>query len=356
MKAQVTKLALLPVVLAVSFVGGFALAQSGGPTVGTQTFTHEDVVTHTVPTVTETVTVAPQPGVVLGARPLGGAQAGSPGHGLTDAAERDRIEGLIDRKFGMERIYYNWGSDWPNAYAFESASGGRVSLISFNSGGYTWAQVAAGNGDAWLRLRYRKLKTHPELASAILSYHHEPESDVAAKGPASDFVAAFRHVVTVARQEGVGNKWALTLMDFTINSGRPVEPWYPGDAYVDFIGFDIYGASVNTPTAADCDATGWESFYETTIKPYNWALSKGKPMIIPELGQREDPDNSQRKAGWIKAMRVDLKARFPNIVAFTWAHSDFGGPCAYPYAWWIDTSSQALAAFAAMANDSYFGG
>ena len=55
-------------------------------------------------------------------------------------------------------------------------------------------------------------------------------------------------------------------------------------------------------------------------------------------------------------MSVDLKTRFPDIVAIAWAHSDFEGICPYSSTWWIDTSPQALAAFKAIAADPYFQG
>jgi hypothetical protein len=306
-------------------------------------------------TITTTVPTA-EPGVILGARVLGGSQPDQPAHGVTDAAERARIEGLLGRKFGLERIYYSWWQDWPTRYAFRTARAGRIPLVSFNSGAYTWRQIADGAGDAWLRGRYRKLKAHPELRAAILIFQSEPEGDQAQKGTPSDYVAAFRHVVRVAREEHLLNRWANTLQDYTINADKPVEVWWPGDDYVDYAGWDIYGARVNTPTVSHCSAAGWQSFYDAAIKPYNFSLAHGKPMIIPELGQREDPDNPQRKANWLNAMRFELKKRFQNIVAISWAHSDFGGICPYASTWWIDTSPQSLAAFAAMAADPYFQG
>jgi hypothetical protein len=307
-------------------------------------------------TVVATTSKTSGPGVILGARILGGAQPDQPAHGRTDEAERARIEGLIGRKFALERIYYSWLESWPTKHAFRTAKEGRIPLISFNSRGYTWRQIADGEGDAWLRERYRKIEAHPELASAILIFDSEPEGDSATKGGPADYVAAFRHVVLVAREEQLPNRWANTLQAYTINSNKGAQKWWPGNDYVDYAGWDIYGAHVNTPTVSDCSAAGWRSFRDEAAKPYEFALAHGKPMIIPELGQREDPDDPERKARWLGAMRHDLKTLFPNIVAISWAHSDFEGICPYALTWWIDTSPRALAAFAAMAADPYFQG
>jgi hypothetical protein len=334
---------------------GFALARDAG---GEATAPPQGSVTATPgkPTSTVATTTSTGPGVILGARILGGAQPDQPEHGRTDGAERARIEGLLGRKFGLERIYYSWWEDWPTGHAFRTAKAGRIPLISFNSGGYTWRQIANGEGDSWLRQRYEKIEAHPELASAILIFDSEPEGDSTTKGGPSDYVAAFRHVVLVARDEQLPNRWANTLQAYTINSHKGPQTWWPGNRYVDYAGWDIYGARVNTPTVSDCSAAGWRSFRDEAAKPYEFALAHGKPMIIPELGQREDPSDPGRKARWLNAMRYDLKTRFPNIVAISWAHSDFEGICPYASTWWIDTSPRALAAFADMAADPYFQG
>jgi hypothetical protein len=307
-------------------------------------------------TVASTTPKISGPGVILGARVLGGVQPDQPAHGRTDGAERARIEGLVGREFALERIYYSWWDDWPTGHAFRTAKAGRIPLISFNSRGYTWPQIANGEGDSWLRQRYEKIRAHPELQSAILIFDSEPEGESETKGGPSDYVAAFRHVVLVAREEQLPNRWANTLQAYTINSQKGAQKWWPGNDYVDYAGWDIYGARVNTPTASDCSAAGWRSFSDEAAEPYAFAVAHGKPMIVPELGQREDPDDPGRKAAWVTAMRQDLKTRFPNIVAISWAHSDFEGICPYASTWWIDTSPQALAAFAAMAADPYFQG
>jgi hypothetical protein len=352
---------IIPIAIAASLLAvgglGFAVARDVGDEPAAPTPAVKAAVPQGEPSSSAAPTVdAAKHRVILGARVLGGTQPDHPEHARTDAAERARIEALLGRKLALERIYYAWWQDWPTTYAFRTAKAGRIPLISFNSGAYTWRQVANGEGDAWLRLRYEKIKAHPELRQALLIFESEPEGDRSAKGVPSEYVAAWRHVVEVARAERLPNPWAITLQAYTINTGKDVRVWWPGDGYVDYVGWDIYGGQVNTPTVSACSADGWRSFRSEAIKPYEFAVAHGKPMIIPELGQREDPNDPWRKARWLNAMRADLKNRFPNVVAISWAHSDFGGICPYASTWWIDTSPQALAAFAAMGADPYFRG
>ena len=56
------------------------------------------------------------------------------------------------------------------------------------------------------------------------------------------YVRAYRHIVDLMRQEGVTNVafvWHSYL--FTPYKNFPVESWYPGDDYVDWVGISLFG-------------------------------------------------------------------------------------------------------------------
>jgi hypothetical protein len=312
------------------------------------------------PTPTETVTEPAtlpnesEPHVLLGARALGGFQPGGPGNALTDAAEFEHIERLIGHKLAAERFYYQWDDAWPTQAAYHAVAEGRIPVISFGQGPWTWPQIAAGMGDVQLRARFRELKSAGGLfLDAILGFMNEPESKAGKLGTPAQYRAAFRHVVTVARQLGLPNKWTTFLQNYTWRARNPND-WWPGDAYADYLGVQGYGSNPNTPTAEDCNANQWRSFADTFKAPYDFAVAHGKPMLIGEWGQREDLAHPYRKAQWFKDARAAMKSSMTQIRVLLYYHSDGRGPCAYPDTWWADTSPQALQAFASMANDPYF--
>jgi hypothetical protein len=293
-----------------------------------------------------------QANVKLGATIRGGPQVGSPNHGLTKAAERARVEQMLGRKLAVERIFVPGGGMFPSSYALDSARGGRIPLLSFAAPDtMTWRRVANGGWDSELRDRFRKLvANYPLMLRAILIYETEPDVLVQQyKGTPRAYRAAYRHIHSLAQKVGVTNRWATAISGYTWwpQSGR-----HPGDYYLDFVtyvGADIYGSQVTT-----CDTSYWSAFRTKTARAYRWIVAKGKKMIIPELGQRENMNDPYAKARWLVGMRAMVKTEFPEIAIITWSHSDFGGPCSYPRTWWIDTSSRSLSAFRAMALDPYF--
>ena len=289
--------------------------------------------------------------VQLGAAIRGGHQAGSPDHGLTKAAERARVERMLGRKLAVERIF-SGSKSFPSDYVLGTARDGRIPLLSFAAPrSVTWRQVANGAWDSKFRASFRKLvANYPLMSRAILIYENEP--DIVAqqhKGRPKAFRAAYRHVHALAKKVGVTNRWATALSAYTWTreSGRHPADWYL--PFVRFVGADMYGSEV-----VGCGTRYWSAFRTRVARPYSWIVARGKKMIIPELGQREDVNDPFAKQRWLEGMRVMVKTEFPRIAIITWSHSDFGGPCSYPRSWWIDTSSRALSAFREMALDPYF--
>ena len=290
--------------------------------------------------------------VKLGAAIRGGHQAGSPDHGVTRAAERARVERMLGRKLAVERIFVPGGERFPSDYVLDTARDGRIPLLSFAAPrSMTWRQVANGAWDSEFRTSFRRVvANYPLMSRAILIYDNEPDVvNQRHKGKPRAYRAAYRHVHALAKKVGITNRWATAISGYTWTreSGRHPADWYLG--FVTFVGVDFYGSEV-----VGCGTRFWSAFRPRAARPYRWITARGKKMIIPELGQREDVSDPFAKQRWIDGMRVMLKTVFPRITIITWSHSDFGGPCSYPRAWWIDSSPRALSAFRQMALDPYF--
>lgn len=304
-----------------------------------------------------TRTEEPEPAVLWGARCLGGPQSGSRHHGLIDAAEMGRIEGLLGRRFAAERFYWQLGQRWPSRASMDSVALGRIPVISFGPSAFTWRQIADGAADTELRANYRALRSAGGLfAHAIIGFQNEPESKTREKGTPADYRSGYRHCVELARAEGLPNTWTTFLQEYSWRARSP-DDWWPGDDVCDYLGVQGYGSPAPTPTAQDCrdNVRSWRSFRSVFEAPHAFAVVHGKPMLLGEWGQREDrltPD-PERKARWFRAARSAMKD-LPAIAVACYYHSDGRGRCAYPDTWWIDSSPQAASAFAVMGRDPYF--
>ena len=142
---------------------------------------------------------------------------------------------------------------------------GRVPTFSFKNGPYTFAQVAAGVADAdWITTcTFIKTLTGP----IFLSYFHEvenPMNNAATPTDQASYRAAYRHIIDVARAQGVTNvAWSAPLyMSLFTWQTRDFKLWHPewsGTAwltnadgtrqkYLDILGIDYYNPYVDNPT------------------------------------------------------------------------------------------------------------
>jgi hypothetical protein len=124
--------------------------------------------------------------------------------------------------------------------------------------------IAAGYGDAVLRLGHEFDGTW------------EPWS---ARKNEQAYINAFRHVRNIFKQESAAFRYEWTGMH---------GPWrahakaaYPGNAYVDIIGLDIYYRD-----QAEITTRQWEDEYRATLIAHrDFAISMGKPVSYPEWGR-----------------------------------------------------------------------
>jgi hypothetical protein len=142
------------------------------------------------------------------------------------------------------------------------------------------------------------------------SEHRAPPSEPDA------FIRAWRQIVTAMRSvPGQHFKFVWTVF---MDSAAVVECW-PGSAYVDYIGTDIFdwyggpkGTYPHTASGALDHANKWQQILTSEPGGLNWmaAFSKatGKPVIIPEwgldfhtFGGQDDPQFITNMLAWMKA-------------------------------------------------------
>lgn len=121
-------------------------------------------------------------------------------------------------------------------------------MITVHAGGASWRQVAnaAPGSDLYADIVRWAQTIKARGGRVMVAYNHEPEAAAGGyRGTASEFIAAWRRVVTIFNQQGASNvEWTLqmTAYAFRVSSGdsRHISRWYPGDAYVDNVGADAY--------------------------------------------------------------------------------------------------------------------
>ncbi len=103
---------------------------------------------------------------------------------------------------------------------------------------------------------------------------------------AERFRDAYRHIITLFRNEGVNNATWVFHVNY---SPSPEEEWnnmlyyYPGDAYIDWLGVSIYGPLYNNQEWSYSFSDVWNY-----VKPKLQSLSTTKPIAILEFGAGND--------------------------------------------------------------------
>jgi len=288
------------------------------------------------------------PTVLFGARPEPGTQQGT-----------TTLEGKIGRRLAAVRVYYNWDSPFPDTDVTWFRNNGYALLLSVKSErrNHTfveWRDIAnAQPGSAlhndivtWAN-RIKSLGTH-----VYFTFNHEPETSLNSSGQGAEFIAAWRKVVTVFRGQGVTNAdylWIMTAYSFKARDRRRAVDWYPGEAYIDYMGADAY----NWYNCRPGTSNPWNSL-EQLLNPMR-LFAQGKTikgLMVPEWASTEDSAQPGRKAQWFADARALFKK--PGWEGFK-AVLYYNKSSKYPNCrWFVDSSQASLTAFSAMANDVYY--
>ncbi len=142
-------------------------------------------------------------------------------------------------------LYYSgWGESFQSSFAATARSHGAELLIDLDpTGRQTLAQIARGAGDAWLRGYASQVAAYGY--PVVIAWAHEMNGTWYPWGyghqSPSTYVAAWRHVVQLFRDEGASNvTWLWTVNDTSTPHSPPLRPWWPGRQWVNWVGIDGY--------------------------------------------------------------------------------------------------------------------
>jgi hypothetical protein len=284
------------------------------------------------PPSTTASTVAPTGGAP--AVPTDGAYLGAWLHpvsattGSAFAVEQQAIPtvtAVTGRPLGILHIYSNWTQPAPVADLDAVAAAGSIPLLDWGCG-TDGPAIAAGADDQLITAYAQALKTFGKPVFLRWCWEMNLVAAHPDEGGPSGFVAAWIHIWDIFHQQGVSN---VSFVWCPGVSGADPTPYYPGDQYVDWIGFDGY------------DRTGSTTFTELFGGSYIQWVGHGKPMMVAETGSR-----GPNQAAYLESIGTGMPAlpAFKAVVYF-----DASGPAAD----WALVGG-GLTAFGALARQPYF--
>jgi hypothetical protein len=290
--ATLAAIALL--LVAVAPRGATAQAATGGIPSDTTTTT-----TTTVPPVSGPPAV-PTTGAYLGAF---AAPHQSESQAQSDIRQElsqiGNFDGVLGRPLGIVHVYQNWRSPVRDSSLAAFASTGATPIVDWTC--TSDASIINGSQDSLITNYAGSLKSYGQ--PIFLRWFWEmnlvglprTSSCLGTLGSAG-YVQAFQHIVSIFRQVGATNVafvWCPSISGSTFGSA-----YYPGDQFVDWIGWDGYDRKQ--------DPTILQSQF---LPFYNHWLPNGKPMMIGETGATID------QATYVANLAATIPSQFPGVKA-----------------------------------------
>lgn len=292
--------------------------------------------------------LAPSCGALWGVYTLQGADAS---RSVID------LESKVGRQFDISLRYHDFSDTYPGRFpdSHEQLLGQSRLLflswqarVSSTNQSLRWIDIARGAYDQkFVTTAAQRVKAYGK--TIFIAFDPEFDSGPNTRGTPEEYVAAYRHIHDVFRQQGAMNVvWVWVSTGYTgAGNDQKILRGYPGDRYVDWVGYDPYNFY-------RCNKTGWKTFETTVSGGYNWLMSQGfgdKPFILSEYGTQFDSANVARSAEWNSSIPQVLP-RYPNLkglIRFD-ANGLFGSTGCNMF---INNGSGMLNAFKAAGQSSY---
>lgn len=275
---------------------------------------------------------------------------GLPGEAPTSAAVLDRFESDAGKEITIVNTGQSW-ADFDPTTMNAAIDAGAIPLVTMPLGpGISLKEVVEGKQDEAISewARAAKAFEYPFLFRPWW----EANGNWYSWGQSPYFVAAWQRFHDLVVAEGATNvTWAWVVNTIWqkdgVAQGDP-KPYYPGDAYVDWVGVDAYNWGRN-PLQPDRWVTAEESIQPTLDVLEE--IAPGKPVCVCESASTEIGAGrpEEDKALWIHEMLDKYLPSHPRIKAYVWfnwnveqgGYGSGGGHWDWP----IESSSKAEAAF-----------
>ncbi len=217
---------------------------------------------------------------------------------------------MADRMLGVWQRYYAIDNPWPYSDDQTYVSQGRHLVVCWSTrlaaGGYAnWEDVTAGDYDSVMTDTANRIASWGQPVFVGLNNEFDGatvQANAGAGHGGADYVPYFRHTVNLMRPIAPNIIWCWVPSGNNRNAATAA--MYPGDDYVDWIGFDLYDSTLSkgSPSATYSPFRTWID---------QQSFGSGKPLGIFETGI-QNSQNESAKATWINlvpACMVDLDIR-----------------------------------------------
>lgn len=233
--------------------------------------------------------------------------------------------------------YVAWGASFDSTAAANAWTYGALDFVVWEPWNTTLAQIAAGASDAYVE-RFAAAVRSLNVPIA-LSFGHEFNGNWYPWGTtgttAADFVAAWQHIHKLFTAAGATNViWIWDPNDIYPVSNVQLDEYYPGDAYVNWVGVTGYWTQNGPNTYGSLYLPTLEEIREFTEKPFIIAETS------VEAGSNESASLTQL---------FDAVEQHSDIIGFVWYDYDKGGD------WRIENRPSLLTQFGSEAAAGSFG-
>lgn len=272
---------------------------------------------------------------------LGAYTPGAP----ADATALKNFTTMVGRQPDIVMWFREFGQPlmWSNEISNLRATG-QTPMATWEPQDQSLASIAAGSYDSYLHESAKIAKSWG--APLMIRFGHEMNGNWypwgATSTSPSDFIAAWRHVVSIFRADGATNVkwvWAPNVQE---GSKYAISPSFPGDEWIDYVGLDGYNWGTRNGETWQTMESVFATSYATVT-----ALST-KPVMITETSSSETGGD---KAAWIRSSYMSTVPKlFPRVSAVIWFDK------VQEDDWRINSSQASLDAYRAVVNCSLYGG
>ena len=245
--------------------------------------------------------------------PTGGKFFGVEAEGAPALAPVTSFASSLGKRPDMIGQYLAWGSSFDAKAVTAAWSYGAMYYLAWEPYGTSVQGIAQGQSDTYIT-RFATAVRKLNLPVAI-SFGHEMNGNWYPWGTndttAAEFVAAWRHIHNLFIQAGASNViWVWNPNVVNPVPQVPLQDYWPGDAYVDWVGITGYFPASGPETFA--------SLYGPTMAEIKQFTTK--PIIIAETAVETGPSELQATHSLVAGIK-----HHPGVLGFIWFDFDKDG-------------------------------